>query len=176
MSDPLTYKIERRRVSTVLLCVAQASEDSRHILGPPGRAHHKILCARYSRDRGRGREVSLVASPLLTAQTSALESLLSSRSFRLIDVCEKRLGYRHALTMQRGGKVVTFKSFKVGARHLAPHVTVNQLILDGPHSIEFAPVEQKFLFKSGLVRLRQLAEQVSPDQIFALINFHSASD
>ena len=55
--------------------------------------------------------------------------------------------------MQWGGKVVTFKSFTVGARHLAPHVTVNQLILDGPHPIEFATVEQKFLLKSGLVRL-----------------------
>ena len=67
---------------------------------------------------------------------------------------------------------MTFESFTVGARHLATDVTVNQIILDGPHLIEFAPVDQKFLFKSGLVRLRQLAEQVSPDQIFALISFH----
>jgi hypothetical protein len=93
-------------------------------------------------------------------------------STRLIDVCEKRLGYRHTLAMQWGGKVVAFKSFTCGPRHLAPHVTVNQLILDGPHLIEFAQVDQKFLFKSGLVRLRQLAEQISPNQIFALINFH----
>ncbi len=49
---------------------------------------------------------------------------------------------------------MAFKSFTVGARHLTPHVTVNQLILDGPYSIEFAPVNQKFLFKSGLVRFR----------------------
>jgi hypothetical protein len=107
------------------------------------------------------REVSLVASSLLTARTSALKSLLSSRSFRLVDVCEKRLGYRHALTMQWGGKVVALKSFMVGARHLAPHVTVNQLALDGPHPIEFAPVDQKFPLKGSLARLSQLAEQIS---------------
>jgi hypothetical protein len=89
-----------------------------------------------------------------------------------IDVSEKRLGYRHTLAMQWRGKVVAFKSFPVGARHLAPHVTVNQIILGGSHLIEFAPVDKKFLFKSGLVRLRQLAEQVSPDPIFAVINFH----
>jgi hypothetical protein len=95
-------------------------------------------------------------------------------STTLIDVCEKRLGYRHTLTMQWGGQVMSFKSFTVGARHLAPHLTVNQFILDGPHLIEFAPVAQKFPFKSGLVRFRQLAEQIYPDQIFALINFHDA--
>ena len=94
-------------------------------------------------------------------------------SGRLIDVCEKRLGYRHTLTMQRRGKVVSFKPFTVSARHLAPDVTVNHLVLDGPHPIEFATVSQKFPFKGGLVRPGQLAEQVSPDQIFALINFHA---
>jgi hypothetical protein len=94
---------------------------------------------------------------------------------RLIDFCAERPGYRHTPTMQWGGEVVPFKSILVDARHLASHVTVNQLILDGPHSVEFAPVDQKFLFKSGLVRLRQLAEQVSPDQIFARINFHDAN-
>src|SRR5262249_37477052 len=76
--------------------------------------------------------------------------------------------------MQWGCKVVTFKSCTVGATHLAPHVTVDQIILDRPHSVEFAPVDQKFLFKGGLVRLRQLAEQVSLDQFFTLINFHDA--
>jgi hypothetical protein len=75
-----------------------------------------------------------------------------------IDVREKRFGYRHTLTMQLGGEVLVFKSFMVSARHLAPHVTVNQFILDGPHLIEFPTVVQKFLFKGGLVRLRQLAE------------------
>jgi hypothetical protein len=84
----------------------------------------------------------------------------------------RNLGYRHTLAMQRGGKVVAFESFTVGAGHLASHVTVNKLILDGPHLIEFATVYQNFLFKRGLVRLGQLAEQVPPDQIFALIHFH----
>jgi hypothetical protein len=32
-------------------------------------------------------------------------------SGRLIDVSEKRLGYRHTLKMQWGGEVVAFKSF-----------------------------------------------------------------
>jgi len=59
--------------------------------------------------------------------------------------------------MQWGGKVVTLNSFTIGPRHLATHVTVNQLILDCPHLIEFATVDQKFLFKSGLVRIHQLA-------------------
>ena len=83
-----------------------------------------------------------------------LFSYFNPLSDSLVDVCEKRLGYRHTLTMQWGGKVVAFKSFTVGARHLAPHVTVNQLIFDGPHLFEFATVDQKFLFESGLVRLR----------------------
>jgi hypothetical protein len=82
-----------------------------------------------------------------------LFSYFNPLSGSLVDVCEKRLGYRHALTMQWGGKVVAFKSFTVGARHLAPHVTVNQFIFDGPHLLEFATVDQKFLFESGLVRL-----------------------
>ena len=69
---------------------------------------------------------------------------------------------------------MAFKSFPVGARHLAPYVAVNQFILNTPRLIEFPAVDQKFLFESGLIRLRQLAEQVSPDQIFALINFHDA--
>jgi hypothetical protein len=56
--------------------------------------------------------------------------------------------------MQWGVKVVTFESFTVGARQLTQRVTVNQLILDGPHLIKFAAIIQKFLFKSGLVRLR----------------------
>jgi hypothetical protein len=56
--------------------------------------------------------------------------------------------------MQWRGKIVAFKSCTVDARHLAPHVTVNYLILDGPHLIEFAPFDQKFLLKSGLICLR----------------------
>jgi hypothetical protein len=100
---------------------------------------------------------------------SGLLFLISTVS---IDVCKKQLGYRHTLTMQWRGKVVTFESLPASARHLTTHITVNQLILDGPHLIELATVDQKFLLKSGLILLRQLTEQVSPDQIFALINFH----
>jgi hypothetical protein len=104
----------------------------------------------------RSVEIALLATEAEAKRAGygAGKSTFACLSDRLIDVCEKRLGYRHTLTMQWGGKVVEFESFPVGGRHLAPHVTVNQLILDGPHFIEFTPVDQKFLFKSGLVRLR----------------------
>jgi hypothetical protein len=79
-------------------------------------------------------------------------------SCHLINVCEKRSGYRHTLTMQWGGEIVSFESFLIGPRHIAPYVAVNQFILNTPRLIEFPTVDQKFLFKSGLVRIRQLAE------------------
>jgi hypothetical protein len=49
--------------------------------------------------------------------------------------------------------------------------TTSSSLLQNVAKISFA-TEPKFLFKCGLARLRQLAEQASPDQVFALINFH----
>src|SRR5262249_25624483 len=66
--------------------------------------------------------------------------------YRLIDIFEKRFGYRHTIAMQWRGQVIAFETMTVGAGHFPSHVTVNQHVLDGPHLVELAAIGQKFLF------------------------------